>query len=942
MKHSVCRVEFLEERTLLSVTSLGADWAFYETEDDLCPAIMADCLDSPSPVEELTESVLAYSRDLAASPVILPEDAPGRYSNSDIMIGNVFVRVVLLESNGQIDDSTENWSSDRIEVVKSEISEGLQWWEDTFDKYCPNSPVDLNFQIDFTYADTPFQTSYEPIIHRSTDDYLWVSEFLVSQGYAGGSSRSAVNSSLRDYNYDMRLANNCDWSYTIFIADSLNDPDGKFTNSYFAYAWISGPRLQLTYDNNGWGIEDMSIVVAHESGHIFCALDEYNVGNTYSSGSSSWQEVGGYYGVQNLNAWDSPYGQTYSIMAGSSLQHNAWMNHISSESSLQMIGWRDSDGDGLIDYLDQPLALTNTNGSWNEETGVFSFSGQSTVTCMPNQRTRYDHTLNTVDTLRYKVDGGEWQTAQTWSNTSRVNMNAEVLLESTEGVHTITFQTLCTRTGVTSEELTYTVGFEVLAPPALSVEANGSNAVLVTVGEVEHATGYLLEYSTSEDFSNSFTKKVPSGTKNITGLTASTTYYFRVRATGTENYGDSDFTGTFTAQTDEPESMTISINGKKITATWIDENSVPDSIRYRAAGATRWTTKKMKAGVTSFTFTGTLGKDYEIQILLDQQETNVLQGTAALLDQPKLKADRMYLKDDTFQVNVTNYTAKNLATNATQAILTVNDVQTTVDILNQQGSAALTNGGNVMFENGLFTFTEMSHNTAYKVQVSFADDVSVSVPSSKLSLKTLGTCYKAPTLISATGTSDSTITATWTTSYGKNSNFAAEKYTVQYSLDGKKWTTATTQATGNSWVIQRLKGGNEYKIRVFATKSKQFESSLVSNELETELLALPKLAVDKKSVTNRTFQVDVTNYLNTNLTKATALNVLSDQYGTVIINLQNGTGSAVFSGGMSITFVNGTLMFANAPAKTLQKFQVRFTDGVCTTAWSKAVSVTTK
>ncbi|MBR0191256.1 MAG: fibronectin type III domain-containing protein [Thermoguttaceae bacterium] len=942
MKYSVCRVEFLEERTLLSVTSLETDWAFDQTEDDLYPAMMADCLDSSSPVEELTESVLAYSRDLAASPVNLSEDAPGRYSNSDIMIGNVFVQVVLLESNGQIDESTEDWSSARIEVVKSKISEGLKWWEDTFDKYYPDSPVDLNFQIDFTYADTPFQTSYEPINHSSTDDYLWVSEFLVSQGYAGGSSRGTVNTSLRDYNYDMRLANNCDWSYTIFVADSLVDPDGKFSNSYFAYAWISGPRLQLTYDNNGWGIQDMSIVVAHESGHIFCALDEYDVSSSYSSGNASWQETGGYYGVQNLNAWDSPYGQTDSIMAGSSLQENAWKNHISSESSLQMIGWRDSDGNGLIDYLDQPLVLTNTNGSWNAETGVFSFSGQSAVTCMKNQRKIYDHTLNTVDVLRYQIDGGEWQTAQTWSNTSRVKMNAEILLESAEGVHTITFQTLCTRTGVTSEELTYTVGFEVLTTPTLSVETNGSKAVLVTVGEVEHATGYLLQYSTSEDFSNALTKKVSSGTTKITGLTPSAVYYFRVAATGTENYGDSDFTETLTAQTDEPDPLTISVNGKKITVTWIDENSVPDSIRYRVSGPSRWTTKKMKAGVTSFTFTGAVGKDYEIQILLDQKETNVLQGTAVLLDKPKLKADKLYLKDDTFQVNVTNYTAKNLAANATQAILAINGVETTVDIQNQQGSAVLTNGGKVTFENGLFTFTEMNSSTAYKVQVSFADDVSVSTASLKLSVKTLRTCYQTPTLISVTGTSDSTITATWTTSYGKNSSFAAEKYTVQYSLDGKKWTTATTRATGTSWTIKRLKGGNNYKIRVFATRSKQFESSLVSNELETELLALPKTAVDKKSMTSNSFKLNVTNYADTNLMKATVLNVMSDKYNIVAINLTDGRGAATFTGGMSVTFVNGSLTFANAPGKTTQKIQVRFTDGVCTTAWNKAVSVKTK
>lgn len=941
-KHFICRLEFLEERTLLSAAPFDASVSTLgEDGDELYSVMLAGSLNTSSPVEELTENVLAYSEALGASPANRAEDAPGKNSNSDIMIGNVFVQVVLLESNGQTDPSTEDWTSARIAVVKSEISEGLQWWEDTFDNYYPNSPIDLNFQIDFTYADTPFETKYEPINHTHKDDYRWVSEFLVSQGYAGGSTRSSVNSSLENYNYDMRLAHDCDWAYTIFVADSYADPDGKFTDSYFGYAWIGGPRLQLTYDNNGWGINDMSIVVAHETGHIFCALDEYDVGSSYSSGNASWQETGGYYGVQNLNAWDSPTGQTESIMAGSSLQHKAWNKHISSESSLQMLGWRDSDGDGLIDYLDQPLTMTSVNGLWNDETGIFTFTGQSAVTCMRNRRTGFNHTLNTVDVLRYQLDDGEWQTVQTWSNTSRVDLNAAVDLTPLEGVHTITFQTLCTRTGVTSDEVSFTFGSYVLATPTLEVSANGSNAVTVTVGAVEDATSYELQFSTSEDFSNAAAINVTAGSTTLRDLTANTTYYFRVRATGEGFFSNSDFSFTQTAQTDKPDDAVITINGKKVTVTWVDENSTADTVRYRAAGTERWTVKKLRAGVMMFAFNGSLGTNYEIEVLLDQQEVNVLHGTAILLDQPKLKADRNAIRDDEFTVSVTNYAAKNLATNATQAILTVNGMQTVLNLAEQQGAGALANGGNVTFADGLFTFTGMNSSTQYKVQVSFTDGISVSKASSTLSVKTLKTPYLAPVITTAEAASDSSIVVAWETAKGKNSDAEAQKYTVQYSLDGVKWTNATTVATGNSFTIQRLKGGNEYQVRVLASKDGAFEASTPSDTLTAETLALPKLALEKNSVTDDAFQVNVTNFQTTNLTEAAVVNVTSNQFGTAVIDLQTGAVLTGFTNEMTVSFADGALTFANVPASTQQKIQVSFTLGPCTTALSQALTIKT-
>ena len=86
-----------------------------------------------------------------------------------------------------------------------------------------------------------------------------------------------------------------DWAFAIFVVDSLNDSNGQFSNGDFAYTYVNGPFMVMTYDNDGWGIDGMPIVAAHENGHIWGALDEYA-----SSGCTD-TETSGYLNIANSN-----------------------------------------------------------------------------------------------------------------------------------------------------------------------------------------------------------------------------------------------------------------------------------------------------------------------------------------------------------------------------------------------------------------------------------------------------------------------------------------------------------------------------------------------------------------------------------------------------------------------------------------------------------------
>src|ERR1044071_8965632 len=191
---------------------------------------------------------------------------------SDFMIGSIVVSIIFPESDGTIDPNIENWSDDRKSQVISKIMSGLDWWT----RQNPKS------KVTFTYLTQTVPTKYEPITRPYYDESLWISDIMGKLGYNGDRWTST-----RKYVNDLRTQYNTDWGFVIFVVDSLVDTNGKFADGFFAYSYLGGPFTVMTYDNDGYGIGNMDVVVAHETGHIFHALDEYagaSSPNSYTTG----------------------------------------------------------------------------------------------------------------------------------------------------------------------------------------------------------------------------------------------------------------------------------------------------------------------------------------------------------------------------------------------------------------------------------------------------------------------------------------------------------------------------------------------------------------------------------------------------------------------------------------------------------------------------------
>jgi hypothetical protein len=216
---------------------------------------------------------------------------------AEYMLGNVVANVVFFESDGSIDRSTQNWNplvrdqngqvvldangktisaggANLIEQTKDRVIEGLQWWEDTLAQYYDTNYDDLapvhslNFILNFEYAHNPIRTGYEPIDRISNDFKWWVGDFLEDVGYL---KTGSIDTDIREFNHAQRLKYGADWSFTIFVANDYNDADGRFLQggSFTRAFAFSGGRFLVAPSRRP------ASTFAHETGHIFYAMDEY-------------------------------------------------------------------------------------------------------------------------------------------------------------------------------------------------------------------------------------------------------------------------------------------------------------------------------------------------------------------------------------------------------------------------------------------------------------------------------------------------------------------------------------------------------------------------------------------------------------------------------------------------------------------------------------------
>jgi PKD repeat protein len=318
----------------------------------------------------------------------IQDPSPGYWETSEYMIGKIAVGIILPESNGSIDVSTEDWTDFEIQQCLNKIQYSLDWWS----SQNPNANVTFVTEV---HARVP--TSYELISHNFADveRAYAASEIMTYLGYPINYSNPKPYSKyqIQDYLNDLRKRLNTDWAFEIDIIDASNDADGKYADGIGANANAGGPHLQVPVKTT----QDLDWRVAHEMAHIFWARDEYD-GRTEYSGYLNASDIEGSGGImQTPGSW--------SISGKPQGLQGTW----------GQIGWRDTNGNGIQDIVDtEPRVYLNQPEITDNR---LNCSGVSAATPYPNKNPytrnpqgKRDVTINKIS-VQFRVDSGNWTLA---------------------------------------------------------------------------------------------------------------------------------------------------------------------------------------------------------------------------------------------------------------------------------------------------------------------------------------------------------------------------------------------------------------------------------------------------------------------------------------------------------------------------------------------------
>ncbi|MEP1646104.1 MAG: protein containing Planctomycete extracellular domain protein, partial [Rhodopirellula bahusiensis] len=358
---------------------------------------------------------------------------------AEFLLGKIAVTPIFLDSTGQTDPKTQNWTEGEIDEVMSKITTGLNWWVEALDRL--DTVHALEFVIDDTFANDPLEIPIEPIDRTSNNYSTYVGHFLNEMNIP---SSLSLDEAMFAYNDSQRELHDTDWSFSLFISDSSDDPDGFFASGgSFSGAFAFPGGLYVVAPSTR-----PARTFAHEFSHMFWGLDEYNGGGSYNQSR-------GYYNTPNDNAADNPtpgFTQQPSIMAGGNNLVNGYQDFVSPESTFAMIGWQDSDGDGIFDVLDVPLNFEGT-GHYDSETNQLHFQGEASSATLINQNSsgpQSDITLNVVSELQVSIDGGQWTTLQSPDSPTAT---FDISLDVPPTMTSVSLRVMDAATGITSQTL---------------------------------------------------------------------------------------------------------------------------------------------------------------------------------------------------------------------------------------------------------------------------------------------------------------------------------------------------------------------------------------------------------------------------------------------------------------------------------------------------------
>jgi hypothetical protein len=186
-----------------------------------------------------------------------------------VLVGRVAVAVVFVDSTVAQFKITD---AEKSKVV-SEITEGLNM----LSGFEPRAGIQWFY--DFKRPKLTLPASSFPSSNQNGWEDTWRNAAMSAIG------RPASLAGMNQHIAAVKSNYNAQWAFALFIT--------KYSKTWFAYYW--GNHVVMDFGVDGWGIDNFSLVCAHETGHVFGCPDEY------SSSGCNCTSLGGRYQIANGN-----------------------------------------------------------------------------------------------------------------------------------------------------------------------------------------------------------------------------------------------------------------------------------------------------------------------------------------------------------------------------------------------------------------------------------------------------------------------------------------------------------------------------------------------------------------------------------------------------------------------------------------------------------------
>lgn len=186
---------------------------------------------------------------------------------SDYMTGTVSLTIFFVESDGSgSDPDLYDWAAAAEQEVIDQAVAGLSFWSEQAQIFS-GCWVAFYVRAQLATEDGRCEQWREPVLHDSSTYTQTIHDVLTNFGYSAGD----VWSQAAAYNLYQKSTYAADWAYCAFVAANPIGPN-EFTDGYAAWAYLGGPFTALLQHSFSWPFGQ---VLAHETGHIFRACDEY-------------------------------------------------------------------------------------------------------------------------------------------------------------------------------------------------------------------------------------------------------------------------------------------------------------------------------------------------------------------------------------------------------------------------------------------------------------------------------------------------------------------------------------------------------------------------------------------------------------------------------------------------------------------------------------------